>query len=173
MHAVSRFQNHNCHALCRSVRDGKRDVADSQTFRKLRRFAVELQRRPAGRQVRHLEIAPANSTLPTRADCFHAGLLSGEARSVAFVLIGLSLYVSDLFFSVDALDESLAMPLDGLANPVHFRQVDADSNNHNSTPVEVMVSLPCFTPLVLIKASAIFFTTLALPFTTNTSRQLS
>src|SRR5216684_340469 len=173
MLALSRFQDHDRHALCRSVRDGERDVADSQVFRKPGRLAMELQCRAAGRQIRDLEVAPANSPFPARADCFHAGFLGGEARGIAFVLVGLSLHISNLFFGVDALDESLAVPLNCLANAAHFRQIDADSNDHNSAPVEVMVSRPCFTPLVLIKVSAIFFTTLALPFTTNTSRQLS
>ena len=40
-------------------------------------------------------------------------------------------------------------------------------------PVVVSVSRPCFTPLVLIRASAIFCTMPAFPFTISTSRQLS
>lgn len=39
-------------------------------------------------------------------------------------------------------------------------------------PVVVVVSLPCLTPLVLSKRSAIFLISFPLPLTTSTSRQL-
>ena len=55
----------------------------------------------------------------------------------------------------------------------YFGQVDACADNHNPAPVDVIVKRPCFTPLVLIKVSAIALTVPALPFTTSTSRQLS
>jgi len=72
-----------------------------------------------------------------------------------------------------SLDESPPVALDRHANPVHLSKIYARSDDHSSAPVEVMVSRPCFTPLVLIRASAIFLTAPAFPLTTRTSRQLS
>ena len=135
--------------------------------------AVELERGPSAAQVGNFEIAPADAALPTRADGLHAGFFGGKPGGISLVAIRLALYICDLGARVNALDEASAVALDGCADAIDFRQVDADSNDHNSAPVEVMVRRPCLTPLVAMSASAIFFTARTLPFTTRTSRQLS
>src|ERR1700730_4947083 len=142
-------------------------------IRNFRCHTVELQRRPAGNEVNYFEIFPANAAPPAGADGFHSGFLGGETRCIALVPVGFPLHIGDLSGSINSIQEAVPITLDRCTDAVHFRQVDAGSDNHNSAPVVVMVSRPCFTPFVLSKASAIFFTMLALPLTTSTSRQLS
>src|SRR5713226_8241054 len=142
-------------------------------IRNFRGHAVELQRRPAGGEVNYFEVFPANTAPPAGADRFHSGLLGGKTRRIALVAVCFPLHIGDLGGSINSIQEAVPITFDRCTDAVHLRQVDAGSHNHSSAPVVVMVSRPCFTPLVLSKASAIFFTTLALPLTTSTSRQLS
>ena len=167
------FQDHNGHGLDCRVRKRQRDIPDSQAVRELGRNAVKLQCGAPGGQVLHFKVLPTDAAFPPRANRLHPRFLGGESCGVAFKAVGLALYVGYFGGRVNALDETLSVPLDGPANAVYLGQIDARSNDHSSAPVEVMVRRPCLTPLVLIKASAIFFTAAAFPFTTRTSRQLS
>src|SRR5262249_39892902 len=127
-----------------------------------------------GGQIRPLEIAPADAVFPPRPDRLHPRLFRGEASGVALEAVRLPLGVGDLRVRIDALDKSLAVACDSFPNPTDFSQIDASAQDHyNPAPEVVIVSLPCLTPLVLIKASAILRTAPALPRTTSTSRQLS
>ena len=171
--ALLRFQNDDRHGLDGRMGDRKRDIPDSQAIRELGRDAVELQRRTPRRQIRYLEILPADAAPPACSDGLHPRFLGGESCGIAFVAIRLALDVRDFGGRINALDEAAPVTFDGRANAVHLGEIHARSDDHNSAPVEVMVRRPCFTPLVLIKASAIFFTAAAFPFTTSTSRQLS
>src|SRR5215471_110068 len=140
----------------------------------MRGFAVQFEGWTAGRKIGDLEILPADAALPTGADGFHTGFLSGETAGVALEAVGSPLHVGDLSGRVDALDEAGAIARDVGADAVHLGQVDAGPKDHfNSAPEVVMVRRPCLTPLVLIRASAIFCTAPAFPRTTSTSRQLS
>src|SRR5262245_39253516 len=125
-------------------------------------------------QVGDLEILPGDSMPPTGTDSFHPCLFGGKAGSIALVAVGLTLHISDLPWGVNPLYELLAEASDGLANAIDLRQIHSGTNDHlNSVPEVVMVSRPCLTPLVLIKASATLRTSADLPRTTRTSRQLS
>src|SRR6185369_6880467 len=116
---------------------------------------MEAKRRLSGRQVGHLEILPGDAALPARADGFHARFLGREARRIAFVTVGLTFYVSDLPGGIDAIHEARSVALDGGADAWYLRQIHTGAHDHfNSDPVVVMVSRPCFTPLVLMRASA-------------------
>lgn len=134
---------------------------------------MQLKRGSSGRQIGDLEILPANPAFPASADGLHAGFLGCEAGGIAFVTIRFPLDVGNLRGGINTAGKPTAVAFYGRANAVDFRQVDSDADDHNSAPVDVMVSRPCLTPLVLIKASAIFLTTLTRPLTTSTSRQLS
>src|SRR5665213_4303272 len=138
------------------MRDRKRDIADSQAIREAGCGAMELQRWTPGRQVRYFEVPPADPMSPACSDGLHPRFLGGESSGVAFVAVGFALDVGDFSRRIDALDEALPVTFDGRANAVHLGEIHPRSDDHNSAPVEVMVRRPCFTPLVLIKASAIF-----------------
>src|SRR5579872_543004 len=135
---------------------------------------MEFERRPAGRKIRDFEILPADAAFPPRADGLHSSLLSGKTTGVSLETIGFPLHISDLRGRVDAIDKSLPVALDRRTDAIHFCQVDTGPQDHfSSAPEVVSVRRPCFTPLVLISASAIFWTVAAFPRTTSTSRQLS
>jgi hypothetical protein len=153
--------------------DRKRDVPDSQAIRESRSDTMELHRRTPGRQIRYLKVPPTDPTSPACSDGFHPRFLGGESRGIALVAVGFALDVCNFGGRIDALDEAPAVTFDRRANAVYLGEIHARSDYHNSAPVEVMVRRPCLTPLVLIKASAIFLTAAAFPFTTSTSRQLS
>jgi len=167
------FQNDHCHGLHRRVGNRKRDIPDAQAIRKLCCYTVKLQRGTPRRQVLYFEIPPADAASPTSADGLHPSFLGGESGGIAFIAVGLAFDIGDFSGRVDALDKAAAVTFDRASNTVHLGQIDARSDDHSSAPVEVMVRRPCFTPLVLIKASAIFLTAPAFPLTTRTSRQLS
>src|SRR4029077_3571275 len=121
----------------------------------------------------NLEVLPANAASPARANGLHGGLLGGKTCRIALVAIRFPLDVGDFSNGVNAIGKASTVAFDGLANAVDLRQIDSQADDHNSAPVDVMVNRPCLTPLVLIKASAIFLTALTRPLTTRTSRQLS
>ena len=86
----------------------------------------------------------------------------GSRRGFSFALLGLvvSLVVVGIPYQFQRSARS--------APPIH------DTNRHHTLkpfPVVVMASFPCFTPLMLISASATFLISAPLPFTTSTSRQ--
>src|ERR1019366_3385031 len=109
-----------------------------------------------------------------RPDGFHAGFFGRKPRREALKLIGLPLDVGDLCRRINPFDKTRPETRDRFANPRNLAQVDARTDDHfNSAPEVVVVRRPCFTPLVLISASATFRTSADLPRTTSTSRQWS
>jgi hypothetical protein len=168
-----RLKNHDRHPLFRSVSYRNCNVSDAQSIRDLCGNSVELQRRPSRCEICDFKVLPADAVPPSGAKCFHRCFLGRKAGRVALITIRLALNVSNFGGCVNAIDKALPVAFDGVTNPMDFRQIDAETDDHNSAPVDVMVKRPCLTPLVLIKASAIFFTVLARPLTTSTSRQLS
>src|SRR5205085_1107763 len=111
--------------------------------------------------------------LPACADRLHPGFFRGKPPGVAFKLVSLALDIRNLARSINSLRKPLPIALNRLPNTTHLRQIDSSPENQSSAPDVVMVRRPCFTPLVLINASANFRTAPALPRTTSTSRQLS
>ena len=134
---------------------------------------MKAQNRPAGRQIRYFKILPAHSAAPPGSNSFHARFFSREPRRIALKPIGFALDVSDLGCGEYTVDKALPVAFDGFPDAIHLREIDTGSNNQSAAPVEVIVSFPCLIPLVLIKASAMAFTSLDRPFITSTSRQLS
>src|SRR5258708_1858291 len=111
--------------------------------------------------------------MPSRPEGFHAGFFCREPCRVPLEPVRFPLHVSDLPWGVNALDEPRSEASDGGLHSRDFGQIDTGSDDHRSAPELVIVSRPCLTPLVLMSASAIFFTAVDEPFTTRTSRQLS
>src|SRR5579872_1399338 len=167
------FENHDGQRLLRGVGQRQRHIHHGELSSHFCGNTVEGKRRFAAREVRYFEILPAHAAAPAGADRFHASFLRGKTGGVTLKLVRLAFDIRDLVRGEDPVDETRAMAANRFTNPGNFGEIGTDSNDHNSAPVDVIVSLPCFTPLVLINASAIFFTADALPRTTSTSRQLS
>src|SRR5579863_2246545 len=118
---------------------------------------MEFERGAARGEIGYFEILPADAALPAGAYGLHAGFLGGKAAGIAFEAVGFALDIGDLGRGVDAVDETAAIARDGGADAVDFGEVHAGSQNHfSSAPDVVMVRRPCLTPLVLMRASAIF-----------------
>src|SRR5690606_38198358 len=102
---------------------------------------------------------------------FHACFFGCEAGRIALKAVRFALDVGALAGGIDAVEKFFAEAFGGGADARDLGEVDAGSDDHRSAPV--MVRRPCFTPLVLMRLSAMRRTSAARPFTTSTSRQLS
>jgi len=95
-------------------------------------FTVELERRPARREIRDLEILPADTSLPAGAMAFMPApwRRSGprNARTVGFALD-----ISDFARRVDAVDETAPVPADGCADAVNFGKIHSHTDDHFSS----------------------------------------
>ena len=84
-------------------------------------YADLTQRGTAGRKVSDLEVLPADTPSPARADGLHARFFGGKPSGVAFKAVGLALDIRDLSRREHPLAKTLSEALEGCANARHFR----------------------------------------------------
>jgi len=95
---------------------GKRDISYTQFFGYLRSYTEEAKRGFSGWEIGHFKVLPSNSVTPTRANRFHSRLFGRETGSITLVAIGLALYVRNLSWSINSMDELSAEAFDSSSN---------------------------------------------------------
>src|SRR5690349_21670869 len=91
---------------------------------------MKSHRGSAARHTRDFAIAPADTVIPTRAQCLHGSLLGREARGVTLEAVGLGVAVANLPRRVDPLEKSVPKALDGLPDTRNFSDIDARAYDH-------------------------------------------
>src|ERR1700730_932883 len=117
---VSTLENDLRKGLIRSVRDAQSDVLHIETARDIRCFAGQLDGRAATLFADDFDVHPADAAAPAGTQRFHGGFFRGEAACITLVLVLEALAVFPLFRSVNASQESFAVPLDRALYAGHF-----------------------------------------------------
>ncbi len=133
---------------------GEGNGADTEPGRELRGSPVKAQGRAASWRIHDFKVLPPDAEPPPCSDRLHTGFLGRKPGGIALVAICFALYIGNLQRSINAFDKTSPVTLNRAFNPVYFRKINPGADNHSSVPAAVMVNLPCFTPFVLIRASA-------------------
>ena len=118
--------------MARSIRaewPGRRDGDEPA-----RRPAGEGHGRPSRRQVDDAEIAEEHPGAKPGSERLGAGLLGGEAFCIGLDPVGAPIRQRALGLGEDALQETIAVPLDGLRDAADVDQICADADDHARCP---------------------------------------
>ena len=103
-----------------------------------RQHCLQSYQRPAGephgrlprRQVDDAEVAQEDAVAEARPQRLGAGLLGGEALGIGGGAICATLGESAFGLGEDAMDEAIAMALDGALDPADVDKIGADAEDH-------------------------------------------
>src|SRR5579862_120032 len=125
------LQNYLRDGLFLRVRERQRSILYSQLRREFSRLAMESHGGTAPGHARDFAVAPAHAMIPSGAECFHRGFLCCESRSITLKAVRLRVAIANLPGSKNALYETVAKALDGLADAGNLGDIDACAYDHD------------------------------------------
>src|SRR5207237_3154941 len=87
-------------------------------------------------------LLPVHPAMHARPQRFAGRFLGGEARRVALHAVALGIAVTDLIRGEDTRQKALAKALDGACDAPNFNHINARSDNHRATIVNVPRGTP-------------------------------
>jgi YfiH family protein len=93
-------------------------------------YTTEPQHRLAAGLIGNFDVAPADSVTPAGAQRFHCGFFHREAAGIALELIFVALAIGDFRGREEALEEGLAVALDGRLNAIDLCDIQSQADDH-------------------------------------------
>jgi len=107
---------------------------DSQAIGKRARHTFQSKPRLSPSLAGDLNVSPTNAVTPPSAEGLHRRFLHGEPRGVALVPILVGFAVRNLPRGEDPLDKCPTVARDGSLDPVDFRNIETQSDDHITSP---------------------------------------
>jgi|SRR6516165_9205458 len=111
----------------------ERDIRSSEALGYFRRLAVKDDRRTFALWPDDFNVPPSDAVVPSRAKSFHRGFFRGKTGGVPLVEIRLGAAVTYLTIGEHAMQKTIAVTLNGLANTRYLRDIDTGPDNHELT----------------------------------------
>jgi hypothetical protein len=112
------------------VGERKRSMLHAQFLGKVGSHSMEHDRGTAAWLPLNLDIAPADTVIPSCSQRLHASFLRRKSSCESFYAVGFRLAIADFSWGKDALKKTVAEALNGCRHARHFDNIYARSDNH-------------------------------------------